>query len=81
MNYPLASDRTRVASAEYGVLIEEEGIALRGLYIINPEGVVQYSVVHDLDVGRNVDETLRVLRAIKTKGRVPANWQKGDSLL
>lgn len=81
LNYPLASDRTRLASRDYGVLIEEEGIALRGLYIINPEGVVQYVTVHDLDVGRSVDEVLRVLKAIQTKGLVPADWKEGDKLL
>lgn len=68
-------------ASDYGVLIEEEGIALRGLFIIDPEGVVQYSVVHSLDVGRNVDETIRVLKAIQAKGLIPANWKEGDSLL
>lgn len=81
LNHPLASDRAREVSREYGVLLEEEGIALRGLYIIDPEGVVQYSTVHGLDVGRNVDEVLRVLKAIQTKGLVPANWKEGDALL
>ena len=81
LNFPLASDRTRTVSKDYGILIEEEGIALRGLYIINPEGVIQHSTVNDLDVGRNVDEILRVLKALKTKGLVPANWKEGDDLL
>lgn len=81
INYDLASDRTRKASGEYGVLIEEEGIANRGLFIIDPEGILKYSVVHDLDIGRNVDEVIRVLKAIQTKGLVPADWQEGDDLL
>ena len=81
LNHPLASDKTRVVSRDYGVLLEEEGIALRGLYIIDPEGIVQYSAVHGLDVGRNVDEVIRVLKAIQTKGLVPANWKEGDALL
>lgn len=81
LNFPLASDMTREASRNYGVLLEDEGIAIRGAYIIDPEGIVKYSVVHDLDIGRNVDEILRVLKAIKTKGLVPANWEEGDSLL
>ena len=81
LNFPLASDRTRTVSKDYGILIEEEGIALRGLYIINPEGVIQHSTVNDLDVGRNVDEILRVLKALQTKGLVPANWKEGDALL
>lgn len=68
-------------SKDYGVLIEEEGIALRGLFIIDPEGIIRYSVVHDLDVGRSVDETLRVLSALNTGGLAPANWNIGDDLL
>ena len=81
LNFPLASDMNRTASRDYGVLLEDEGIAIRGAYIIDPEGIVRYSVVHDLDIGRNVDEILRVLKAVKTKGLVPANWEEGDTLL
>ncbi len=81
LNFPLASDMTREVSRDYGVLVLEEGIAIRGTYIIDPEGIIRYSVVHDLDIGRNVDEVLRVLKALKTKGLVPANWEEGDSLL
>lgn len=79
--YPLASDRCRKASADYGVLIEEEGIAMRGLFIIDPQGIVRFSMVNDLDVGRSVDEVLRVLKALQTKGLCPVNWQEGDDLL
>jgi len=81
LNFPLASDRTRTASRDYGVLIEEEGIALRGLFIIDPEGIVRYSVVHDLDVGRSVEETMRVLKALQTGGLCPIDWNEGDELL
>lgn len=81
LKFPLASDRTRVASRDYGVLIEEEGIALRGLFIIDPEGVIRYSVVHDLGIGRSVDETMRVLKALQTGGLCPIDWQEGDELL
>ncbi|RKD29570.1 peroxiredoxin [Thermohalobacter berrensis] len=81
LNFPLASDFTKEVSRKYGVLVEEEGVALRGLFIIDPEGVVRYSVIHDLNVGRSVDETLRVLKALKTGGLCPVNWEPGDSLL
>lgn len=81
INYPMASDMTKQVSADYGVLLEEEGIALRGLFIIDPEGVVQYSTIHNLDVGRSVDETLRVLKALKTGGLCPINWDEGEELL
>ncbi len=81
LKFPLASDRTRAASRDYGVLIEDEGIALRGLFIIDPEGSVRYSVVHDLGIGRSVDETIRVLKALQTGGLCPIDWNEGDELL
>lgn len=81
VNFPMASDMTKNVSRDYGVLIEDEGIALRGLFIIDPEGIVRYSVVHDLNVGRSVDETLRVLKALKTGGLCPIDWDEGKELL
>jgi alkyl hydroperoxide reductase subunit AhpC len=81
LNYPLASDITKEVSRAYGVLVEEEGVALRGLFIIDPEGVLQYSVIHNLNVGRSVDETLRVLEALQTGGLCGADWQPGDKNL
>jgi alkyl hydroperoxide reductase subunit AhpC len=81
INFLLASDLTKKVSNDFGVLIEEEGVALRGLFIIDPEGVVRYSVIHDLNVGRSVDETLRVLKALKTGGMCPVDWQEGEKLL
>lgn len=77
----MASDMTKEVSRDYGVLIEEEGIALRGLFIIDPEGIIRYLTVHDLDVGRSVDETLRVLKALQTGGLCPINWDEGEDLL
>ncbi len=81
LNFPLASDMTKSVARDYGVLIEEDGVALRGLFIIDPEGVVRYSVVHDLNVGRSVDETVRVLKALQSGGLCPVDWEDGDSLL
>jgi alkyl hydroperoxide reductase subunit AhpC len=66
---------------DYGVLIEGEGVALRGLFIIDPEGVLQYSVITNLNVGRSVDETLRLLQALQTGGLCPADWRPGQKLL
>lgn len=77
LNYPLGADTTHKVSQDYGVLIEEEGIALRGLFIIDPNGVVRYQVVTDDNVGRSVDETLRVLQALQSGGLCPANWKPG----
>ncbi len=81
LNFPLASDITKQVARDYGVLIEEEGVALRGLFIIDPEGVVKYQVVNHNDVGRSVDETLRVLQALQAGGLCPANWRPGQKLL
>lgn len=79
--YPLASDITKQVARDYGVLIEEEGVALRGLFIIDPQGVLQYTVITNLSVGRSVDETLRVLQALQTGGLCPADWRPGHKLL
>ncbi len=84
IEYPLLADITKKIAADYGVLAEG-GIALRGLFLINPEGGVVYSVVHDLAVGRSVDETLRVLKAFqqvaKTGEVCPANWDTGGKTM
>jgi peroxiredoxin (alkyl hydroperoxide reductase subunit C) len=79
--YPLASDHNHAVADAYGVLVEEEGAALRGLFIIDPEGVLQYSVVHNMNVGRSVEETLRVLEALQAGGLCAANWEPGEDLL
>jgi lipoyl-dependent peroxiredoxin subunit C len=57
--------------------MEEEGISLRGTYIIDPEGTLQYININNTAVGRNVMEYLRVLKALQTKKACPANWEEG----
>jgi peroxiredoxin 2/4 len=79
--YVLASDNTHAVSEAYGVLVEEKGVALRGLFIIDPEGILQYSVVHNMNIGRSVDETLRVLEALQAGGMCGANWEPGEDTL
>lgn len=81
VKFPIASDMTKSVSRDYGVLVEEAGIALRGLFIIDPEGIVKYSVVHDLNVGRSVGETLRVLKALQSGGLCAIDWNEGDDHL
>lgn len=81
INYPLAADTTHQVSRDYGVLVEEKGIALRGLFIIDPEGIVRYQVVTDENIGRSVDETLRVLQALQTGGLCPSDWKPGQKNL
>nr|ACO51633.1 Thioredoxin-dependent peroxide reductase, mitochondrial precursor [Aquarana catesbeiana] len=78
MNIPLLSDLTKQISRDYGVLLENPGIALRGLFLIDPNGIVRHMSVNDLPVGRSVEETLRLVKAfqyVETHGEVcPANW-------
>ncbi|HEY3426599.1 MAG TPA: peroxiredoxin [Negativicutes bacterium] len=81
IHYPLASDITKQVSRDYGVLIEEQGVALRGLFIIDPEGILRYQVVSDLNIGRSVEETIRVLRALQSGGLCPIDWHPGERTL
>lgn len=81
IRYPMVSDITKEISSLYEVLREEEGISLRGLFIIDPEGVVRYQVVHDLSIGRNVDEVLRVIKALQTGELCPIDWEEGMETL
>lgn len=81
MKYPLLSDKTLEISRQYDVLIEEKGIAFRGIFMIDPEGILRYSVVHDLSVGRNIDEVLRVLKALQTGELCPVGWKPGEKTL
>lgn len=83
--FPLLADMTKKIGRSYGVLLEEPGITLRGLFLVNPQGVVQYQLVHDLGIGRNVDEVLRVLRALQESAKTgevcPANWTPGGKTM
>ncbi len=79
--YPLLEDLGKELAEEYGVLDEAGKVALRGLFIIDPDGVVQHATINNLGVGRSVDETLRVLQAfqfVRDNGEVcPADWKPG----
>lgn len=81
VQYPLISDINKTIAKDYGVLIEEEGIALRGLFLIDREGKVRHQLINDLPLGRSVDEALRMLDALaffEEHGEVcPANWSQG----
>lgn len=81
LKYPLASDNTHVVSDAYGVLKEDEGIAYRGLFIIGPDGTLEYAAIHNLNVGRNVEEVIRVLDALQTGGLCPVDWKPGQATL
>ena len=85
LQYPLVSDLTKSISSSYNVLTNQ-GKALRGLFIIDRQGLIQHSVVNNLDFGRSIDETLRTLQAIQYVQShpdevCPANWRPGDSTI
>jgi lipoyl-dependent peroxiredoxin subunit C len=79
--YPMLADTKRELSSALGILHKGEGVALRATYIIDPEGVIRWVTINDLSVGRNVDETLRVLDALQTDELCPCNWKKGEKTL
>jgi len=81
LKHPMLADTTKRISMDYGLLLPEKGIALRGTFLINPEGVVRWASVNDLGIGRNVDEVLRVLDALQTGGLTPCNWKQGQETL
>jgi len=84
INYPLIADLDKSISRDYGVLLDE-GIALRGLFIIDPQFNIRQITINDLPVGRNVNEVLRLIRAfqfVEEHGEVcPANWNPGDKTM
>jgi alkyl hydroperoxide reductase subunit AhpC len=78
LQFPLASDYCGGVAKAYGVWLPDKGISARGLFLIDPQGILQYSVVHNLSVGRSVDEVLRLLDAMQSGGLCPANWTTAD---
>lgn len=82
ISYPLVSDLNKTISRDFDVLMHDQGIAYRGLFLIDKEGIVRHQVVNDLPLGRSVCEALRTLDALlyfEKNGEVcPANWQKGN---
>lgn len=79
VEYPLLSDESKALSRSYGVLDERDGVSLRATFIIDPSAGVSYVVISHVNVGRNVEETLRVLKALRTERLCPSEWQPGDS--
>ena len=85
VTYPIVSDINKTISRDFGVLFEEEGIAYRGLFLLDKQGIVRHLLINDLPLGRSVDEAIRMLDALQffeTNGEVcPANWHKGDKTM
>jgi len=79
--YPLLSDLTKEVSKNYGILIDDKGFSLRGAYIIDPEGVLQWQVVHSTGVGRSTGEVVRVLQALQSGGICGVDWKPGQKHL
>ncbi len=78
---PMLADTKRELSSALGILHRQDGVPLRATFIVDPEGVIRFVSVHDLAVGRNVEEVLRTLDALQTDELCPCNWQPGDPTL
>ncbi|XP_063795470.1 peroxiredoxin-1 [Pseudophryne corroboree] len=85
MNIPLVADSLRSISKDYGVLKEDEGIAFRGLFIVDEKGILRQITINDLPVGRSVDETLRLVQAFQHTDKYgevcPAGWKPGSDTI
>jgi peroxiredoxin (alkyl hydroperoxide reductase subunit C) len=79
--FPMLSDIKRELSSALGVLDKQEGVALRATFVVDPEGIIRFVSVNDMNVGRNPEEVLRVLDALQTDELCPCNWKKGDEFL
>ena len=85
IQFPLVADLNKKISLSYGVLLEDMGVSLRGLFIIDKEGIIRHALINDLPLGRSVDEALRILEALQfheEHGEVcPANWKPGEEAM
>uniref|UniRef100_A0A4W6F806 Peroxiredoxin-1 n=1 Tax=Lates calcarifer TaxID=8187 RepID=A0A4W6F806_LATCA len=85
MNIPLVADLTKTISRDYGVLKEDDGIAYRGLFVIDDKGILRQITINDLPVGRSVDETLRLVQAFQHTDKYgevcPAGWKPGSDTI
>lgn len=79
--FPMLADVKRELSQSLGILDKQEGVAQRATFIVDPQGIIRFTMVTDLNVGRNPKEVLRVLDALQTDELCPCNWQKGEKTL
>ncbi|MGH9846734.1 MAG: peroxiredoxin [Blastocatellia bacterium] len=79
--FPMLADTRRELSTTLGILHKEAGVPLRATFIVDPEGAIRWVSVNDLSVGRNVDDTLRVLDGLQTDELCPCNWKQGEKTL
>ena len=81
LSFPMLADVKRELSMSLGILDDNEGVAQRATFIVDPENIIRFVMVTDLNVGRNPKEVLRVLDALQTDELCPCNWQKGETTL
>lgn len=81
LRFPLASDPDGATARAYGVWVDDKQVSNRGLFLVDPQGVLQYAVIHNLNVGRSPDEVLRVLDALQTGALCPASWTSADGTI
>ncbi|HEY0230973.1 MAG TPA: peroxiredoxin [Dokdonella sp.] len=79
--FPMLADTAKRLSTSLGILDEEEGVAKRATFLVDPEGIIRFAYVTDGSVGRNPQEVLRVLDALQTDELCPCNWQNGQDTL
>ncbi len=79
--FPLLADVKRELTGALGILDKNEGVAQRATYIVDPDGIIRFAMVTDLNVGRNPKEVLRVLDALQTDELCPCNWKKGEATI
>ncbi|HAS47609.1 MAG TPA: alkyl hydroperoxide reductase [Microscillaceae bacterium] len=81
LKFPMLADTSKSLAEDLGILESTEKIAYRATFIIDPDGIVRWVSVYDLNVGRNVEEVIRVLDALQTDELCPCNWEKGEETL
>lgn len=81
LKFPMVADAAKRLSTELGILTSDDLVALRATYIVDPEGNIRWVNINDLSVGRNIEETIRVLDALQTDELCPCNWHKGEDVL
>jgi peroxiredoxin (alkyl hydroperoxide reductase subunit C) len=79
--FPMVSDLKRELASELGILDKDEGVALRATFVVDPEGLIRFVSVYDLDTGRSVEEVLRTVEALQTGGLTACGWQHGQETL
>lgn len=81
LKFPMLADTSKSLATELGILEESEKVAYRATFIVDPDGIIRWVSVNDLNVGRNVEEVLRILDALQTDELCPCNWKKGEETL